>query len=151
MRLPRTRGNHGLAENEAMTPMIDVVFLLLVFFVCASVGQTPDAFLPAQLSGTMETDVEIRSSVDDEWERPLILVRLSVGPNGSTLITLNESPVSGFDDLRQRLQQLADVAPDSRVVLDVADTVNVQKFVAAYDLCRSLHLKHIAFAVPRAN
>ena len=34
-----------------MTPLIDVVFLLLIFFVCASTGQIRESLLPTELSG----------------------------------------------------------------------------------------------------
>ena len=39
-----------------MTPMIDVVFLLLIFFVCASIGQIPESLLPTPLnSGSIDS------------------------------------------------------------------------------------------------
>ena len=51
MRIP-TSHRHADAGtiDQAMTPMIDVVFLLLIFFVCASVGQTADSLLPTELA-----------------------------------------------------------------------------------------------------
>ena len=43
----RRRADRG---DEAMTPMIDVVFLLLIFFICAAAGQVKEAVLPTEMS-----------------------------------------------------------------------------------------------------
>ena len=40
MRVPSHHQDVERRDDLAMTPMIDVVFLLLIFFVCASLGQT---------------------------------------------------------------------------------------------------------------
>ena len=37
--------------SPPMTSMIDVIFLLLVFFVCAAVGKAPERFIDTPLSG----------------------------------------------------------------------------------------------------
>ena len=49
-----------------MTPLIDVVFLLLIFFVCASTGQIRESLLPTELSGG-----SIESAAAVPQERPL--------------------------------------------------------------------------------
>ena len=56
--VPTQHRRDGDLNGGAMTPMIDVVFLLLVFFVCASIGQAPEVLLPAELSvGSTEVNV----------------------------------------------------------------------------------------------
>ena len=58
MRVPSSRNHDDDASDRAMTPMIDVVFLLLIFFVCASAGQAIEETLPTHLNmGSIETDV----------------------------------------------------------------------------------------------
>ena len=55
MRIPTRRHE---VENNSMTPMIDVIFQLLIFFVCASAGQTLESHLPTELAaGTTESAV----------------------------------------------------------------------------------------------
>ena len=76
MRIPSQR--RSSLDNESMTPMIDVVFLLLVFFVCASVGQKPDRLLPAELSaGTTESKVELPPVDPNELPSQEVRIRLT--------------------------------------------------------------------------
>ena len=76
MRIPSSR--RLTLDNESMTPMIDVVFLLLVFFVCASVGQKPDSLLPAELStGETEAKVEVPPEDPLDVQSPEVRIRLT--------------------------------------------------------------------------
>ena len=61
MRIPSRHNRRTYIDGESMTPMIDVVFLLLVFFVVASIGQKPEAQLPAEL-GRGETDADLEQT-----------------------------------------------------------------------------------------
>jgi len=130
-----------------MTPMIDVVFLLLVFFVCASVGQAPDDLLPAMLKGNSATAMPVPPQAVDPFDRPTIRIGLAARDGEETEIRLNAAAVQGFDDLRLRLTKLAEIAPDSRIILDVGDDVLIQAFVTTYDMCQSLGLTDISFAL----
>ena len=146
MRIPAQR--RLSLDNESMTPMIDVVFLLLVFFVCASVGQKPDMLLPAQLSsGNTEAKVELPPTDPLEFPSQEVRIRLSRDATGALAIELNERPVSGARELRDRLQRLAELDPSSRIILDIDDQVSVQQFIAIYDRCQALAFESISFAV----
>ena len=59
------RDSHGRLDVK-MTPMIDVIFLLLIFFVCTASFRAAEEVLPAQMpsSGTIAADVEIPEKVD---------------------------------------------------------------------------------------
>lgn len=130
-----------------MTPMIDVVFLLLVFFVCASIGQKPDALLPAQLApGTTESKVDVPVEVPDEFPAQEVRVRLA-RVDGQLQIELNEGIVPGARELRLRLERLAELDAQSKIILDIQDDVSVQQFIAIYDLCQGLGFASISFAV----
>ena len=147
MRVPGHGHRRSSLEGESMTPMIDVVFLLLVFFVCASIGQKPDALMPARLTdGNTDTKVELPPQQAPEWKAPDIVVRLT-RIDGHLQIELNSQEVPGAAELHQKLKRLADLDPDSRTILDVGDDVSVQQFIAIYDLCQSLGFQSIAFSV----
>jgi len=150
MRIPGQHHRQPALEGEAMTPMIDVVFLLLVFFVCASVGQIPDALLPAELSeGTTSTEVEIPpADILEEPEHQEVRIGLRPGPQlGNVVIELNESLIPTAAELRSRLIQLAEIDPLTRIILDIDDDASVQQFIRIYDLCQALGFEDISFAV----
>lgn len=149
MRIPSHSRQRGSLDNDSMTPMIDVVFLLLVFFVCASIGQKPDRLLPAELAaGAIDSKVELPP--EDLDAIPSQEVRIQLKRNqfsGELTIALNEGPLSGARELKQRLERLATLDPETKIIMDVADEVSVQQFIAVYDLCQGLAFNSISFAV----
>ena len=150
MRIPSHRRTP--LDNESMTPMIDVVFLLLVFFVCASVGQKPDLLLPADLAdGSTETEIQLPPSDPDELPPQKVQIDLTRNTDGRLLIDLNQGRLSGAQELRQRLQTLAELDPRSQIILNAADEVSNQQWIAVYDLCQSLAFDSISFAVRPAE
>jgi biopolymer transport protein ExbD len=85
-----------------MTPMIDVVFQLMSFFMCSLKIVAP------------EGDFDIRmplgksaSAVVDDQQVPPIRVKLSAGPDGSLAgIVMNGNPVADFNDLQKKVVSL---------------------------------------------
>ena len=103
MRVPTQR--RLSLDNESMTPMIDVVFLLLVFFVCASIGQKPESLLPAELaSGSTETDVELPAEDPEALPESEVNIRLTRTAGVDLAIELNQQPLSGAAELGSRLK-----------------------------------------------
>ncbi len=51
MRIPTSRDRGDVRDDRSMTAMIDVVFLLLIFFVCASIGRMGELLVSTELSG----------------------------------------------------------------------------------------------------
>jgi len=134
-------------EQRAMTPMIDVVFLLLIFFVCASVGQSPEETLTTALgSGTIEAD----STVLQEQPLKNFWLHLFV-QDKQTQAEINNSIYSNMNELRQTLQQLAELAPETPVVLDIDQHVVLGDVISVYDTCRSAGFESINFAAKPAS
>ena len=85
-----------------MTPMIDVVFQLMSFFMCSLKIVAP------------EGDFDIRmplgksaSAVMDDQQVPPIRVKLAAGPDGSMAsITMNGNPVADFNELQKKVVSL---------------------------------------------
>ena len=109
MRIPSVHQRATDQDDSFMTPMIDVVFLLLIFFVCASIGQIRESHLPTPLAaGSVEvTDpVESPPPIDHFW------IALERNANGATIATLNERQFSDWSELRNVLRQLAGLAAE---------------------------------------
>ena len=129
-----------------MTPVIDVVFLLLIFFVCASIGQIRESTLPTPLAaGSIEAvdAVEAPEPLGEVW------VKLSRRGAGERVVTTAEVNNQLYDDwgrLRGTLRELASVAPEIPVILDIDHGVPVGDFVDILDTCRSAGFDNVQFA-----
>ena len=93
MRVPRRTGRSSMELK--MTPMIDVVFLLLVFFLWTSSFDLPEFDLPSSLAEPPAglSDVDDRQPPPEAFDELVITVG-RVGPAGQGLnLTLNGTPV----------------------------------------------------------
>jgi biopolymer transport protein ExbD len=145
MRVPSNRHYKNDNQNSTMTPMIDVVFLLLIFFVCASTGQVAEHMLSTDLSGqAVESDQPPpqRPQLSEE-----VWLRLLSEDGSRTVIELNNRVYRDFDSLKQTLTQLAGLAPEIPVILDVAPAVPIGDVVSAYDVCRAANFNSVNFAI----
>ena len=116
-----TRKKSQLADKIEinMTPMIDVVFQLMSFFMCSLKIVAP------------EGDFDIRmplgksaAAVVDDQQVPPIRVKLSAGGDGSLAsISMNGNPIADFDELRKKVVSLVgkNRGPDS-----IADKTEVE-------------------------
>lgn len=150
MKTPSRPNRNNSLDGDTMTPMIDVVFLLLVFFICASVGSTADKLLPAELNGNSASSIEAVAPVEpEEWEHPPVQIRIEPSPAGNNPIAvfLDEQPLPGIEVLSQRLTLLGSADPSIRIILNVNDDVEVQQFILVYDLCQKLKFENVSFAV----
>ncbi|MCX7389318.1 MAG: biopolymer transporter ExbD [Planctomycetota bacterium] len=154
MRIPPRPNRNNSLDGDTMTPMIDVVFLLLVFFICASVGSTADKLLPAELNGNSTSSNAAVASVEPEtWEQPPVQIRIepSIAGHNPIAVFLDEQPLSGIEVLSQRLTLLSRADPLTRIILNVNDDVEVQQFILIYDLCQKLKFENVSFAVRAQN
>ena len=145
MRIPR-RFHGDVDDGDPMTPMIDVVFLLLVFFICASVGTVADKLLPAELRGTTAAETNSAEPPQETWTLPVIQIRLEPDSDGMRIL-LDQQSLPGLEALSSRLQKLVAVDPAIRLVLNIHDDIDVQQFISVYDLCQQLQFQNISFAV----
>ena len=146
MRIPVSHQHSREADDSFMTPMIDVVFLLLIFFVCASIGQIRESTLPTPLAaGSIEAadPIEAPKPLGEVWVR---LARRGAGEGAVTTAEVNNQLYEDWDRLRGTLRELASVAPEIPVILDIGQSVPVGDFVDIYDTCRSAGFDNIQFA-----
>jgi biopolymer transport protein ExbD len=125
-----------------MTPMIDVVFQLLIFFMCTSgvkmIEQNLRATLP-QLSAT--------PSAAQEFEP--VRIRVSRA-RGGVLILCDGQECLTFAALVAGLQARRAVA-DRPVIIEGESTVPLSAMVAAIDACYQADLARVAFSAGKVG
>lgn len=132
--------------GDPMTPMIDVVFNLLIFFVVTAVGAAPEQLLPADLpeSGAVVATVtpeDRKSWVTDVW------LKLSLGESDTLQVDMNGTVYRDLALLKGNLRELASVSPENPVVLDIAPSVPMEQLVDVWDTCIAAGFQSVSFAV----
>jgi biopolymer transport protein ExbD len=146
MKLP---GNNTRDYGDPMTPMIDVVFNLLIFFVVTASGSPPEKLLPGDLpdSGALKTQVEPvarESWVTDVW------LKLQVDGVGKALqVNMNGTVYQDLDQLKAILRELAKLSPENPVILDIAPSVQMEQLVDVWDTCIAAGFESVSFAVDK--
>ena len=146
MKLP---GNNTRDYGDPMTPMIDVVFNLLIFFVVTAGGGSPEKLLPADLpaSGAVATRVDPvarESWVTDVW------LKLQVDGAGNALqVDMNGTVYQDLGKLKANLRALAEISPENPVVLDIAPSVQMEQLVDVWDTCIAAGFQSVSFAVDK--
>lgn len=125
-----------------MTPMIDVVFLLLVFFVCTAGGDRPEQALPTQLDVPGMGDAVAERPPDDLED---IIVRLNEVA-GRTVYSVNDRVCADVAEVGQVLASLAEIDTQLAVTLDVAPEVPLGLMIDVYDACRGRGFSRVQFA-----
>ena len=150
-RFPFTRPRHSGIRLQ-MVPMIDVVFLLLIYFLLTANFRTSEGFLPAQLP--QQTQAAARSMVFDPLTLYLdsalddsCLVQID-SPRGSVSVSLPAD--ADFSTLRKQLETI--LAAQGRTTQDpikLIPTGNTKwhHFVKTYGCLWQVGAKNVIFAV----
>jgi biopolymer transport protein ExbD len=146
MRRPPMREDRGRLDVK-MTPMIDVVFQLLIFFVCTVSFQALEEQLPANLQAT-GTGTAAPALDAEMAELEEVLVKL-IARDGRVEWTINDRPYATFDEVRRVLRQLAKLRSDLPVILDIDGEVPVGGMIDVFDVCRLAGFEKILFAASR--
>lgn len=144
--MKRTRKNAAGAVEMQMGPMIDMVFLLLVFFMVSAKPQKPEADINLGLPGAAEQNEALQ--LPDE-QRVLI--------QNSGAVVLNELTVAASDDRRMetlfstlfRLKQAAIAAQgEVLVTLCAEDAATHQRIVDVLNVCAKAGISSVTFDDP---
>jgi biopolymer transport protein ExbD len=130
-----------------MTPMIDVVFLLLIYFVWIASFNLPEFALPANVT-TMQgsSNVPITDPLPDtDFEE--IVVRI-VTENDQTLWRVNDEPAASLKAVRGQLEIYVSITPDVPVIVHPDGDIEAGDAIDAYDLARLVGFKKVALATP---
>ncbi|RMD74138.1 MAG: biopolymer transporter ExbD [Lentisphaerae bacterium] len=114
-----------------MTPMIDCVFLLLIFFLVATVLKKIEKELPVDLP------VSAAAMKMPQDEKIMII---GIDPAGKYY--LNSTPIT-LEMLHSKLRELGKTNPQQRIRIDGDRNAPFQAFVHIVDLCHFENLTNI--------
>ena len=128
-----------------IAPMIDVVFLLLIYFMVSSTLEQQEADLSFQLPGTVE-----QSEPLDLPDEQIIEIR----PDGQVVV--NDYPydapnVSRYDELASMLTRFKEASSANKVeaivTISPADAVPHRQIVKVMDACSIAEIEAVNFAL----
>lgn len=134
-----------------MVPMIDVVFLLLVFFLLAANFRTQEGFLPAELPKQTETGqyvplepliIRIQTVQDDRC-------KIQIG-NNECQIASPETAEAGFEILSQQLKEVLKHQGrrlDDAIKLVPSKNTKWDHFVKAYNAIWQIDCRNVIFGI----
>jgi len=122
-----------------MAAMVDVVFLLLVFFLCTSSISQLESSLSSQVS-----PLGPGSGRESEDTLPYI-VRLERVSEG-VLVSLEDRPCATFEGLFERLRETYIRSGDGSVLIKGQGAVPYRYMIAALDACRRAGFQRVAFS-----
>ena len=143
MRWPRQTNRESAMLDGQLTPLIDVIFLMQIFFLCTAGFSQPERLLESRLP----TSGEAKPAVAPVG-RVVLRIELS-GPATAVRTTLNGQPIADAAALAGRLRALGAVDATLPVVLQVAETVPLGAVVTAYDAARAAGFETVQFAARR--
>ncbi len=132
--------------DAAMTPMIDVVFLLLVFFVWTASFQIIEQILPSQMSAQMGAEpAELDEPPPEaDFENVVIRIRLI---DEQPVWQINDVPIESIDQLRTQLSAISEVKIDAPVILHPEQVVPLGDVIEVYDISKLAGFQKVSFAV----
>ena len=124
--------------DSTMTPMIDVVFLLLIFFLTTASFQKLEQLLPSAVSAESQSQA---GSNADELPKPTdtdlsdCVIRIAMDGD-RVRYRLNEEQIESLEILSGRMRAIIGIRPDLPLVIDPSDEVPARDAIRVYDLAR---------------
>lgn len=136
----------------AMTPMIDVIFLLLVFFIATSSFRIVEKLLPSSVSEQSPASGDQSIPPPEQLQELLeqVVVKLRQGDSGM-IVELNGQPLENFESLELRLRSIAQLQSNLPVIISPDPTVTADRVVKSYDWARVAGLSRIYLAISQSH
>lgn len=152
--MARRRANEGMGEVEELglqlTPMIDVIFQLLIFFMVNIKFRTLEGLLKAFLPRA-----DTAPPIDDP-NKDQVFIKITENPPGTLMLLVNNQPVGGttekqkYKSLEQKLGVIKASFPEMPPVIIDADARLPYKYVIyALNVCGKLDLENVMFMFPK--
>ncbi len=125
------------APGFQIAPMVDIVFLLLIFFLVTWNFARHETELDVKVP-TAKEGKESRRSVGE--------VIINVKSDGT--IMMNRRVMTG-QELGDTLRKISELYPDQAVILRGDESADYRHIVAVLDICRTANIWNVAFATGR--
>ena len=133
-------GGGGGGEGEfglQIAPMLDVVFVLLMFFMVMAGQQVKEAELGVSVPGSGQPSTTAKTPVT-----------IRIAPDG--VVTFNDTPVDSREDrempkLRGRLKNLIEAFAEQSVIIRPNDRAPYQRVVDVLNACGAERVKNLTF------
>jgi len=125
--------------DSMMTPMIDVVFLLLIFFLTTSSFQKLEKQLPSASATSPETAKSgstNQSSTAEPTDLSDLVIKISQRAGKPRYFLQNED-IDSLEQIASRLNSILKVRNDVPIIIDPEDSVPAGEAIRVYDLVRA--------------
>jgi len=142
MKLPTKATDNKGRLVIMMTPLIDVIFLLMIFFIMTLNFLVPEGILENRLPDQARTEKYER---EKDWE--VVKIHVARGREGPQ-IYLQERRVAGLSDLLLNLHRLP---RDIIVVIEPEAKVAYKHVISVFNTCIKAKKTNISFTIPRMS
>ncbi len=140
MKIPIKATKNKVSFSVRMTPLIDVIFLLLIFFILAIRLEKPEGVLENILP---ESDTHGIAEQQKDWE--VVKLRIKLITEGEQLkIYLQERVVYTYKDLLSYLNMLPQ---EIMLVIEPESKVPYKYVIGVYNTCIKAKKSNIVFAI----
>ncbi len=150
VRRPDYRRSREPDMDATMTPMIDVVFLLLIFFVWTASAQMIEYVLPSQLTrqqGNLDAQI-VEPPPEQDFDNVVIRLRWDGGlPDW----TINDQPMQSVQQVADALVALAQIKLDAPIIVHPDRNVTLGYVIEVYDLAKLAGFVQVSFALNTAG
>jgi biopolymer transport protein ExbB/TolQ/biopolymer transport protein ExbD len=146
----RARSLRGRYEDDRefglqIAPLVDLLFVLLLFFMVIAAGRGAESELPLRLAGAAVAAPKAKSA------EPLAPLRVEIDAGGQ--VFLNRAPIDAADDaalpaLRARLAEAFAKKAETPVLLIPGAKAKQNRLVDVLRACNSAGARHISLAAP---
>ncbi len=140
--MKKISGRHTSDETQIdLTPMLDVVFILLIFFVV-----TATFLSETSISAASSENNENQPQEPQEDQKKNIL--FEIGANNEIILNGNPRPIIGTQ-VRSNIDQLKAENPDASVIIQPNRASQVSTLVMIMDSARQAGMANISIVEPR--
>lgn len=122
------------AEDVPLAPLIDIVFLTLIFFMLTSVYTTMEAEIGLTLPTAASAEVSDRTQGE---------IYINIRPDGA--IVINEREVK-TEELQDILKRVATYFPGGSVIIRGDRQAALGRAILVLDACRKADIQNVSFA-----